>query len=309
MAILDATGARGWLRSSAFASVPVTTGLIILGLLVGSSLLSPWIAPYDPRRATGGINEHPSWTHLFGTTGQGQDVFSQFLFGGLNTLWVAFAIAILTTVLALLVALASAYFRGWVDDLLALLANVFLVVPGLPLVVVLAAFLPPGPLTIILVLTLTGWAFGARLFRSQAISLREREFISAAEDAGESRWRIVFVELLPNMWSVVAAYFVNQVIFAITAQASLEFLGLGDGGRVTWGTMLFWAQNTSALIRGAWWTFVAPGMAIALTAFSLALINNAIDELGNPRLKADRLMARAGYPRKTASLMTPVKRK
>ncbi|GGF27118.1 peptide ABC transporter permease [Youhaiella tibetensis] len=306
MALIDTFSARA--RRQMLGSVPVAVGLVILGTLILVCALAPWIAPYHPTRAVGGINEPPSLAHLFGTTGQGQDVLSQFLYGGQNTLWVAFAIAVLTTLIALVVALTSAYFRGWVDDALTLVSNVFLVIPGLPLVVVLAAFLPPGSLTIIIVLTLTGWAFGARLFRSQALSLREREFIAAAEDVGESRWRIVAIELLPNMGSVVAAYFVNQVIFAITAQASLEFLGLGNGGQVTWGTMLFWAQNTSALIRGAWWTFVVPGMAIALTAFSLALINNAVDELGNPRLRADRLLRRAGFRKPSASLMTPVKR-
>lgn len=306
MSLSESFGAKA--RRQLLGSIPVTVGLVILGALVAASALAQVLAPYNPKRATGGINEPPSLAHLFGTTGQGQDVLSQFLYGGQNTLWVAFSIAVLTTLLALVVALTAAYFRGWVDDVLTLITNVFLVIPGLPLVVVLAAFLPPGPLTMIMVLTITGWAFGARLFRSQALSLREREFIAAAEDVGESRWRIVAVELLPNMGSVVAAYFVNQVIFAITAQASLEFLGLGDGGQITWGSMLFWAQNSSALIRGAWWTFVVPGMAIALTAFSLALINNAVDEIGNPRLRADRLLRRAGVKTPSATLMTPVKR-
>ncbi|HEV2516453.1 MAG TPA: ABC transporter permease [Devosia sp.] len=306
MSLSETFGARA--RRQLLGSIPVTVGLVILGALVAASALAQLIAPYNPKRATGGINEPPSLAHLFGTTGQGQDVLSQFLYGGQNTLWVAFSIAVLTTLLALIVALTAAYFRGWVDDVLTLVTNVFLVIPGLPLVVVLAAFLPPGPLTMIMVLTITGWAFGARLFRSQALSLREREFIAAAEDVGESRWRIVAIELLPNMGSVVAAYFVNQVIFAITAQASLEFLGLGDGGQITWGSMLFWAQNSSALIRGAWWTFVVPGMAIALTAFSLALINNAVDEIGNPRLRADRLLRKAGVRKPSATLMTPVKR-
>lgn len=306
MSLSETFGAKA--RRQLLGSIPVTVGLVILGALVAASALAQLVAPYDPKRATGGINEPPSLAHLFGTTGQGQDVLSQFLYGGQNTLWVAFSIAVLTTLLALVVALTAAYFRGWVDDVLTLVTNVFLVIPGLPLVVVLAAFLPPGPLTMIMVLTITGWAFGARLFRSQALSLREREFIAAAEDVGESRWRIVAIELLPNMGSVVAAYFVNQVIFAITAQASLEFLGLGDGGQITWGSMLFWAQNSSALIRGAWWTFVVPGMAIALTAFSLALINNAVDEIGNPRLRADRLLRRAGVRKPSATLMTPVKR-
>lgn len=306
MSLSESFGAKA--RRQLLGSIPVTVGLVILGALVAASALAQVLAPYNPKRATGGINEPPSLAHLFGTTGQGQDVLSQFLYGGQNTLWVAFSIAVLTTLLALIVALTAAYFRGWVDDVLTLVTNVFLVIPGLPLVVVLAAFLPPGPLTMIMVLTITGWAFGARLFRSQALSLREREFIAAAEDVGESRWRIVAIELLPNMGSVVAAYFVNQVIFAITAQASLEFLGLGDGGQITWGSMLFWAQNSSALIRGAWWTFVVPGMAIALTAFSLALINNAVDEIGNPRLRADRLLRRAGVRKPSATLMTPVKR-
>ncbi len=266
MSTSSITSAR--LRYALTGSISVWIGLAILGVMIASALFAPLIAPYSPTRATGGINEPPSMAHLFGTTGQGQDVFSQFLYGGTTTLSVAFAIAVLTTVLALLVALAGAYWRGLVDDLLTAFTNVFLAIPGLPLMVVLAAFLPPGSITIVAVLTVTGWAFGARVFRSQAMSLREREFVAAAEDAGESRWRIVAIEILPNMGSVVAAYFVNQVIFAITAQASLEFLGFGDGSQTTWGTMLFWAQNSSALIRGAWWTFMVPGVAIALTAFS-----------------------------------------
>ncbi|MCT9930780.1 ABC transporter permease [Planotetraspora sp. A-T 1434] len=284
-------------------------GVVTLVLLALCAALGPPLAPYDPAKGVGGINEPPSAAHLFGTTGQGQDVLSQFLYGCRVSLLIAFAVALITTLISLAVGLLAAYAGGRTDDVLSSLTNVFLVLPGLPLIVVLAAFLPPGPVTIVAVLSLTGWAFGARLFRSQALSLRQREFIAAARLAGESRWRVLAVELLPNMLSIVAAFFVNQVIFAVGAEASLEFLGLGDSGQVTWGTMLFWAQNGSALLQGAWWTFVIPGLGIALTAFSLALINHAVDERTNPRLRASDLLRQAiGMRQRSAVLVTPVVR-
>jgi peptide/nickel transport system permease protein len=145
------------------------------------------------------------------------------------------------------------------------------------------------------------------LIRSQALSLRQREFIYASQGVGERAWRIMLREILPNMYSIIAAYFVNQVIFAVAAEASLEFLGLGDGAQVTWGTMLFWAQNSDALLLGAWWTFVAPGLGIALTASALALINFGVDERSNPRLRAFRLLEQCvGRHIASATLITPV---
>src|SRR5207237_6592296 len=136
-----------------------------------------------------------------------------------------------------------------------------------------------------------------------------REFIQAAIVSGEGPLRVVFVELLPNMASLVASAFITTTVYAIGAEVGLEFLGLGDPGAVTWGTNLYWASNDSALLTGAWWTFVPTGACVAVVGFALAMINNAIDEMGNPRLRTEtrfvRAARQAGVP---LGVSTPVLR-
>jgi peptide/nickel transport system permease protein len=196
----------------------------------------------------------------------------------------------------------AGFLGGRVDDGLSLAINVFLVMPGLPLMVVIAAWLPPGPYAMLAVLVLTGWAWHARVLRAQTLSLRSRDFVAAARVAGEGSLRIVGVEILPNMASVLVSSFIGATAYAIGAQVGLEFLGLGDLSAVTWGTNLYWASNDSALLTGSWWTFVPTGASVALVAFGLVLLNFGIDELTNPRLAAQRavLAPRAG------PLSTPV---
>ena len=181
-----------------------------------------------------------------------------------------------------------AYFGRFIDDGLSLLTNVFLLIPGLPLLVILAAFLPPGIGTVIIVLTLTGWAGSARVLRSQALSIRGKDFVASAIVTGERPTRIMFREILPNMASLVMITLLGTVIFGIGAQAGLEFLGLGDPGVISWGTNLYWANNDGALLSGYWWAFVPSGMSIALVAFALALVNYGVDEVSNPRLRTTR---------------------
>jgi peptide/nickel transport system permease protein len=188
----------------------------------------------------------------------------------------------------LLVGLTSAFFGRAVDDGLSLITNVFLLLPGLPLLVILAAFLPPGLGTVMLVLTITGWAGGARVLRSQALSIRGKDFVAAAIVTGEKSLRIMFREILPNMASIVMITLLGVVIFGIGAQAGLEFLGLGDPSVVSWGTNLYWASNDGALMSGSWWAFVPSGAAIAFVAFALALINYGVDEVSNPMLRSAR---------------------
>jgi peptide/nickel transport system permease protein len=186
------------------------------------------------------------------------------------------------------VGMTAGYFGGWIDGGLSLVTNVFLLLPGLPLLVVLAAFLPPGAATVVLVLVVTGWAGSARVLRAQALSIRGKDFVAAAIVSGERAWRIMFREILPNMASVVMGTFLACVIFGIGAQAGLEFLGLGDSSVVSWGTNLYWASNDGALMSGAWWAFVPSGLSIALVAFALALVNYGVDEVTNPRLRGRR---------------------
>ncbi len=263
-------------------------GIGLLTIIGFVALFGPLLMPGDPNAFVADPNLAPSSSHWLGTTGLGQDVFHQLVVGTRATIAVALVVGLLTTFIAAAVAMASGFFGGVVDEILSLITNVFLIIPGLPLMITLAVFLPSGTITIALVLTIAGWAFGARYLRSQALSIRERDFVAAQVVSGERAWRIMFIEILPNMLGVLTAYLINQVVYAIGAQAALEFLGLGAPNQVTWGTMLYWSVNNMSLLQGTWWTFVAPGLAIALVSAALTLLNYVVDEAANPRLRARR---------------------
>jgi peptide/nickel transport system permease protein len=136
-----------------------------------------------------------------------------------------------------------------------------------------------------LVIAATLWAFEARVLRGQALTLKNRDFIHAAKVAGESTWRIVFGELVPNMISRIAAAFVLVFYIAILVDAGLEFLGLGDASKPSWGVALYWATVNSSVLQGEWWAFIFPGLAIGITVLGLTLVLAGIDEVSNPRLR------------------------
>ncbi|MCX4537092.1 ABC transporter permease [Streptomyces sp. NBC_00841] len=280
--------ARAGLLRSLLANRKALFGAVVLVLFVLLALLAPLIAPGDPSKINSLGAGAPSASHPLGTTAKGQDVLALTLWGARSSLLVGFSVGIAATALAVLVGMASAYFGRLVDDVLSLVTNIFLLVPGVPLLVILAAFMPPGTTTVILVLVVTGWAGSARVLRAQAKSIRGKDFVAASVVTGERAVRIMFREILPNMASVVMTTLLGCVIFGIGAQAGLEFLGLGDASVVSWGTNLYWAGNDGALMTGAWWVFVPSGLCIALVAFALAMVNYAVDEITNPRLRARR---------------------
>jgi len=260
-------------------------GLSILAAMMLIALLGPLFAP-DPQELLDVPLQPPSSNYWLGTTGQGQDVLAQTIVGARTSLLIGFVVGFSVVALGAIVGTTAGYFGGWIDDLLSLLMNVFLVMPGLPLMVVIAAYLPPGAVTIAFVLIFTGWAWSARTIRAQTMALRNKDFVLAAKVSGESDLRIVLFEVLPNMMSLLLSAFIGATVYAIGAQVGLEFLGLGDANQVTWGTNLYWASNDAALLTGSWWTFVPTGLNIALVGFALAMLNDAIDELNNPRLSA-----------------------
>ena len=274
-------------------------GVTVVALFVFLAAFGPLLTSYEPTEYVGVPLEPPSARHWLGTTGQGQDVLAQTVAGARITLLVGFASGLGVMAIGAVVGMTAGFFRGVVDDALGLLINVFLIMPGLPLAVVIAAYLPPGPVTITLVLIVTGWAWNARVLRAQTLALREKDFVSAAIVSGEGSLRIIFREILPNMTSLLMSCFIGATVYAIGAQVGLEFLGLGDINVVTWGTNLYWATNDAALITGSWWTFVPTGLCVALVASALVLTNFAIDEVTNPRLRArqrgwSRVLARHG---------------
>lgn len=269
-------------------------GLGVVVLFVVIAIAAPLLTPYEPTARVGGPHQPPSWEHWLGTTRIGRDVWAQLVYGARSSLLIGFGTGFLIAALGVAVGITAGYLGGWVDEVLTFLTNVVLVIPNLPLLLVLAAFLgQAGPLAIALIIGLTSWAWGARVVRAQTLALRRREFIQASELLGEPRWRVIAVELLPNLISIVGINFIGSVIYTVITQATLEFLGLGDPLAVSWGTMLYNAQTSSALIVGAWWEVFAPCVAVAVFGGALALINFAIDEVANPRL---RTLPRAPRP-------------
>lgn len=281
-----AAGRRQGLLGRLLGSKKALSGLCLLAVFATLALLAPVLAPGDPSLINSTGSQAPSGEHWLGTTTKGQDVLALTLWGARSSMFVGFTVGLVATGVAILVGLASAYFGRLVDDALTLVTNVFLLLPGLPLLVILAAFLPPGTSTVVLVLVVTGWAGSARVLRAQARSIRGKDFVAAAVVTGERPLRIMFREILPNMASVVMTTLLGCVVFGITSQAALEFLGLGDSSVVSWGTNLYWASSDGALMTGAWWAFVPSGVCIALVAFALALVNYAVDEITNPRLRS-----------------------
>jgi len=280
-----ARGVRGrsglaWLRSPRLAVGVGLLAVFVLGGIIGPIFL------HHPNAFVGPPLAPPSGRFLLGTTQTGQDVLAQLVVSTGGSLEVGFLAGGIATAVSILIGIGGGFVGGRLDELLALLTNVVLVIPALPLIIIIAAYVHGGgESTIILVIAFTSWAAAARVLRAQTLSVRTRDYVLASRVAGERSWRIVLVEILPNELAVVVSQFIFTVIFAVLTQAGLAFLGLASTNTLTWGTMLYYAQNDQALSGGAWWWFVPPGLCIALLGTSLALVNFGLDEILNPRLR------------------------
>src|SRR5260221_582682 len=181
-------------------------------------------------------------------------------------------------------------------SLLSVVANFFLVMPALPLLIVIVGFLPPSQggddALIGLIIALTGWAYGARVLRAQTLSLRGRDYVESARIIGERGWRIITFEILPNLIPILASSFLFTVLYGVGTYTALAFLGLVNPNHLSWGGMLFYAQVAGAEQSGYWWLFIPPGLAVALLGTALALLNFGIDEFINPRLRTAGLTRR-----------------
>ena len=263
-----------------------SVGAFILFIYVIIALFANVITDHKPLKRVARPHLEPNIEHVMGTTRMGRDVYTQFVHGTRTSIAVGFSAGFIIMVLGTILGVSAGYFGGKVDEVINFLTNIALVIPQLPLLLVLAAFLgESSPTTIALIIGFTSWAWGARVTRAQTMALSRKEFIQSAELLGESKIRIVLMELLPNLASIIGANFIGSVLYTVITQATIEFLGLGDPLAVSWGTMLYNAQNTSAMHVGAWWEILVPTIAIAVLGIALALLNFAIDEISNPKLR------------------------
>ena len=272
-----------------WGSRKATVGAVILLIFTIISIFPGLIAPFPPNADIFRPSLGPSAHHLLGTTAYGQDIFSQVIWGTRQSMLIAFLVGAFSTVLSVAIGVSAAYLGGLSDDLLSLVTDIFLVIPAFPLVIVLAAYEKNGGLWLtVAVLVITGWSYGARQLRSQTLALRNRDFLEAARVRGEHPSYVIVREVLPTMTSLIVASFLGAALYAVLAAAGLQFIGLGDVNTVSWGSMLYWAENNEALQTGQWLWAIVPGLCVATLGAALALLNYAFDEISNPALRPQR---------------------
>jgi peptide/nickel transport system permease protein len=282
-------GLAGTIARALISNRKALTGVLVLALFGIVAIFAGVIAPYDPHSLQFQQILAPSRQHLLGTTGNGQDIFSQLVWSTRESLILALLAGFMATVISVVVGVSAAYLGGFWDHVLNLFTDVFLVIPTLPLMIVVATYARGGGVAVLIaVIVITGWSYGARQLRSQALSLRNREFLEAARVRGERKLYIIAFEVLPNMTSLIVAIFLGAALYAVLAAAGLQFIGLGDTNDLSWGTMLYWAENNGALLAGSPLWVLAPGICFALLGAAFALLNYAFDEIGNPALRPVR---------------------
>jgi peptide/nickel transport system permease protein len=274
--------------AEAFRSPRLLAGTVIVGFFVLLAVIGPFFFP-DANQIGGPQYAAPSAHYWLGTTQTGQNVFAQLVVSTRASLEIGVGAALLATLVSVVIGIGGGFAGGIIDEGLSLVSNIVLVIPTLPLVIVILAYIHSnGIVPLIVIIALTSWAASARVLRAQTLSVRNREYVLAARASGERMWRIVFAEILPNELPIIVSQFIFGMIFAILTQAALAFIGLGDPTLLTWGNMLNIAYSDEALQIGAWWWIIPPGLCVALLGMGLALINFSLDELLNPRLRVYR---------------------
>ena len=220
-----------------------------------------------------------------GTTNWGADAYSQLIYGSRVSLTIGVLATGLSTILGVIVGLVAGYYGGKVDEILMRFVDFLLVIPGLPLMMVLAVILGESTTNIIIVIAILGWTGTARLIRSQVLAEKNKAYVESARAIGASDTYIMFRHVLPNVTPILFANITLGVVGAILSEAGLSFLGLTDLEEPSWGRMLADAQNGAAFIRGAWWVVVFPGLMITLLSLSFTFVGHTLDQVLNPRLR------------------------
>jgi peptide/nickel transport system permease protein len=271
------------------ANRKATVGAALLVLFIFIAAFPGLIAHDNPQAEIYPRSLTPNAQHWLGTTTFGQDIFAQVVWGTRPVLLIAFGVGFLATVIAMLIGVAAAYLGGAWDGTLNVITDVLLVIPLFPLLIIIGSYLHgAGTSVMIAVIALTGWSYTARQLRSQALSLRHRDFLNAAKVRGERRLYVICVEIIPTMTSLLVAAFLTNALYAVLFSSSLQFIGLGDPSVTSWGTQLYWAQQAEAFQIGLPVWIIAPGLCIVALGAAFALLNYAFDEIGNPALRSTR---------------------
>lgn len=272
-----------------FARVLRRNAMFILGLIIVlgvtfAAVFAPLIAPFDPNELhLDAILKAPCAEFPLGTDRLGRDVLSRLLYGGRVSLWVGFVAVGISISSGALLGLVSGYFGGLVDEIVMRFVDIMLCFPSFFLILAVVAFLEPSLFNIMVVIGLTSWMGVARLVRAETLTLREREFVSAARLAGTSTWRIMTRHILPNAMAPVTISAILGIGGAILIESGLSFLGLGvQPPQASWGNML---MDGKSVIEEASWLSLFPGLAILITVLGYNLLGESLRDFLDPRLK------------------------
>ena len=261
--------------------------LAMIGFTISASILlvaflAPLIAPYDPDAIdVKAILLSPTSSHLMGTDGLGRDVFSRMLYGARVSLMVGFVAVGIATAMGIFLGAIAGFYRGWVDTFIMRLVDVMLSIPTFFLILAVIAFLSPSIWNIMIVIGLTSWMGVTRLVRAEFLSLRNREFISAAQALGAKDARLIFPHLLPNSLTPIIVSSILGIASAVLLESGLSFLGMGvQAPQASWGNIL---TDGKEYIQFAWWLSLFPGLAILITVLGYNLIGDGLRDAYNPR--------------------------
>lgn len=261
--------------------------LLILGLVI-TAVFAPQLSPYDPTVRVSTPFGVPSGGHRLGTNDIGQDIFSELIYGTRASLIVGVTAALVAMLIGTIIGLLAGYDQR-MGGILMRGVDIVLVLPFLPLLIVLSAYLGRSLLNTVIIIGLLSWAGTARVIRSQVLTIVKQDYVLAARAVGASDRHIIYRHILPQVLLLAIGQFVQATSRAILLEASLSFLGLGDPLQKSWGTILYWAQVRGAFLTPAWlWWVLPPGILITVSALGFAMIGFALEQKVDPRLKQSR---------------------
>ncbi len=263
-------------------------GLALILVFIVVALITPWVAPYDPRALVDRPFLPPMEGHLLGTDQVGRDIFSQLLWGSRISMMVGLLASAFSVAIGTAIGLLSGYFRGPLDSILMRITDLFITLPSIPLMLILASLLGRSVWNVIFVIAITGWTGTARMVRAQTLSIKERPYVEAARSVGARDSQIMFRHILPNIFPLIFANAVVGIVNAILSESGLSFLGLGDPTKPSWGLILRYANEVGAMATGRLWFIIPPGVCIMLIAIGFAFSSYSLDHILNPRLRERR---------------------
>lgn len=261
-------------------------GVILVFIILIIALIAPLISSYSPLASSNNTLETPSFDHLLGTNDIGQDIWTRVIYGARNSLLIASSVGLLTVFLSVVIGASAALIGGIYERFILRLIDILLIIPSIIIIILIASFIRPNLIILIILLSILCWQGSARIFWAETLILKQKSHILAAKTFGASNFYILFKHIVPDLWPIMVSSFINHARRAVFMEAGLAFLGIADPLMVSWGTILNRALNFSYL--NVWYWLIPPGLFLSLTVIGFSFWGHALEEILNPRLREGR---------------------